>query len=132
MISLLFWISVLLFVHWVADFIFQTDKQAKNKSKSFKALISHTAMYSAVILCVFELFRATGHLGNVSFVSTVIFTLTQFISHTIIDYFTSKLNSKLWAEGAVHDFFVSVGFDQLLHTVILIWSFFLIYAYYLF
>jgi len=28
-------IIVILFIHWIADFVLQTDKQAKNKSKSF-------------------------------------------------------------------------------------------------
>ena len=47
----------------------------------------------------------------------VYFPLITFITHTITDYFTSRLNSRLWAKGDVHNFFVSVGFDQVLHYV---------------
>lgn len=43
-----------------------------------------------------------------------------FITHTFIDYFTSRLNAKLWEKKQVHNFFASVGFDQLLHFVQLI------------
>ena len=43
------------------------------------------------------------------------FVIITFICHTVTDYFTSRLNSKLWAKGDVHNFFVSVGFDQVLH-----------------
>jgi len=45
------------------------------------------------------------------------FVLITFVAHTITDYFTSRLNAKLWAKGDVHNFFVSVGFDQVLHYV---------------
>ncbi len=47
--------------------------------------------------------------------STLYFCMITLITHTITDYFTSRLNSKLWAGGKVHYFFVSVGFDQVLH-----------------
>ena len=70
----------------------------------------------------------------------VIFAGITFICHTITDYFTSRLNSKLWAKATywgsdemkrlypidcpenkhgkyVHNFFVSIGFDQVLHYI---------------
>jgi len=50
------------------------------------------------------------------FLPTLFFLIT-FVAHTITDYFTSRLNSKLWAEGKVHWFFVSIGFDQILHYI---------------
>jgi hypothetical protein len=45
----------------------------------------------------------------------LLFPIITFIAHTITDYFTSRLNAKLWAKGNVHNFFVSIGFDQYLH-----------------
>lgn len=44
------------------------------------------------------------------------------------DYFTSRLNSKLWAQGRTHDFFVAVGFDQVLHYIQLILTYVLIFG----
>lgn len=100
----------ILIIHWLADFVIQTDWQAKNKSSNNKALLTHTFVYS---LC-WVLFALILFGYNPSFSCFIIIT---FIAHTITDYFTSRLNSKLWKEGKVHNFFVSVGFDQLLHYV---------------
>jgi len=49
--------------------------------------------------------------------SVALFCLITFITHTITDYFTSRLNSKLWEQGKVHNFFVALSFDQILHYV---------------
>jgi hypothetical protein len=55
---------------------------------------------------------------SIKWLSTALqFGFITFIFHTITDYFTSRLNSKLWKKGDVHNFFVSIGFDQVLHYV---------------
>lgn len=97
----------LLFTHWIADFVLQTDKMAKGKSKNWKDLLSHTLTYSLTMWVTVML------LTNA--IIAFCFWLITFVCHTITDYFTSRLNSKLWDRGKVHNFFVSVGFDQLLH-----------------
>ena len=38
----------LCFLHWVADFVFQTDWMAQNKSKNNKPLLVHVGVYTAV------------------------------------------------------------------------------------
>ena len=43
------------------------------------------------------------------------FFFITFLSHTITDYFTSRINKKLWEKGDTHNFFVFVGLDQILH-----------------
>lgn len=43
-----------------------------------------------------------------------------FITHTITDYFTSKINAYLWANKMEHTFWSSIGFDQFLHHLQLI------------
>lgn len=99
----------LLFIHWIADFLCQTDYMAQNKSTSNKALLLHTVTYTSVM------FLGTISLLNISILRLLLFAGITFISHTITDYFTSRLNSRLWNEKKVHWFFVSVGFDQWLH-----------------
>jgi hypothetical protein len=86
-------------VHWLADFVLQTDWQAKNKSKNWWALTKHVGVYS---LC----FAFLGWQ----------FTAITFVTHFVTDAITSRINTRLWAAGNVHWFFVSVGFDQLIHT----------------
>jgi len=107
----------MLLIHWIADFVLQTDKQAKGKSKNWDDLLAHTITYSACWI-PFAFFRF-----GYSSVGFLMFPIITFIAHTITDYFTSRLNSKLWAKGNAHYFFVSVGFDQILHYVQLIITF---------
>lgn len=109
-------IFFILFVHWIADFVLQTDKQAKGKSKNWSDLLEHTICYSlawCIPLC-FWLY-ITDNIKVIDLFHLWFFIFITFISHTITDYFTSRLNTKLWQQGKTHQFFVSVGFDQLLH-----------------
>lgn len=104
----------IIFIHWIADFVFQTDKMAKGKSKNWSDLLAHTITYSACWI-PFAFFRF-GYSSS----GFIMFPLITFIAHTITDYITSRVNSRLLAKGDTHNFFVSVGFDQILHYVQLI------------
>jgi len=101
----------ILAIHWFADFVMQTDKQAKGKSRQWKWLLSHTATYSLFwfipILIIF----------NLNVLSAIYFVLITFVIHTAQDYVTSRINSRLHQQNKIHEFFVSVGFDQLLHFI---------------
>lgn len=105
-------------IHWFADFVLQTDWQAKNKSKNNGALTIHVLVYTAVFLIASDAFAIISN-NNLMF----LFAPITFICHWITDYFTSRLNSKLWATNKVHLFFVSIGFDQLLHYAQLLITF---------
>lgn len=94
---------IILVVHWIADFICQTDKMAQNKSTSFKWLSSHVSVYT-LIMMVFGWKYA----------------LTNGVLHLCIDFFTSRATSFLWKKNDRHNFFVVIGLDQLLHTACLI------------
>lgn len=107
-------IFAILLIHWIADFILQSDHQAKNKATSFKSLVQHTAIYSACWLVVGLIgmwFNVFTLIGVVSFVGIT------FVVHTITDYFTSKINKQLFEKGDTHNLFVSIGADQVLHYV---------------
>ena len=126
----------ILIIHWFADFVMQTDKQAKGKSKNWKDLLSHTGIYSFVWFLVglaiyLQNFKPYAEIPITKEFEKLIplgllFVLITFIAHTITDYFTSRLNSKLWSEGKVHYFFVSIGFDQILHYVQLFTTYYLL------
>jgi hypothetical protein len=106
-------IFLILIIHWFADFVLQTDKQAKGKSKNWTDLINHTYVYSMIWMII----GCILYIINLIDFNFPLFTLITWVIHTITDYFTSRLNSKLWEEGKTHSFFVSVGFDQILHYV---------------
>lgn len=124
----------ILFVHWLADFVAQTDKEAKGKSKELKYLLSHTIPYSISWLPAFMFYQIFIDIINFpnlqpNFLTThqvMDFIMITFFCHTITDYFTSRLNAKLWEQGKVHNFFVSVGFDQFLHFAQLLITFHLL------
>jgi hypothetical protein len=104
--SFTFIMSVIV-LHWLADFVLQTDWQAKNKSSNNIALIQHVGTYTSVIaIFAIYMFPITLALGWI---------VINGVLHFITDYFTSRLNTYLWSKGRVHDFFVSVGFDQVIH-----------------
>jgi hypothetical protein len=103
-------IYALIFTHWLADFVCQTDEMAKNKSKSNRWLVKHILAYMAV-LSIFAIVAGFNIPSNF----WMSFVLINGVAHFIIDYFTSRLSSACWAKGEVHNFFVVIGFDQALH-----------------
>jgi hypothetical protein len=104
-------ILLLLLIHWVADFVMQTDKQAQGKANNFTDLVSHTLNYS-LILWVGVMVLSKFDVWNCFY-----FFIITFIAHTFTDFFTSKINKSYWKRGKSHQFFVSVNFDQWLHYV---------------
>jgi Protein of unknown function (DUF3307) len=101
---------ILMAMHWCGDFVMQTNWQATNKSRSWKALLHHTVPYSLYmgLFCV---------ICMKNWEAWALFTLITFVAHTATDYVTSRINKKLYDQNRIHDFFVSVGFDQLLHFI---------------
>lgn len=118
-------ILAIILIHWLADFVFQTDKMAKGKSKNWNDLLSHTGTYSFIWFCFVPFYVLLNLDTYVEWTGTL-FVLITFIAHTITDYFTSRLNSKLWAKGDVHNFFVSIGFDQVLHYTQLLLTYYIL------
>ena len=120
----------ILLIHWFADFVLQTDKQAKGKSKNWSDLLAHTFNYSLIWLFfgIFWLFIPSR--SEIQPTSNLLlplnFAIITFIAHTITDYFTSRLNNKLWVKGDVHNFFVSIGFDQYLHYLQLFGTYYIL------
>lgn len=103
----------LLAVHWVADFVQQTHWQATNKSKNNEALASHVAVYSLSLLVGSAIIFGRIDAGWMWFV------MVNGALHFATDYFTSRASSKLYAKQDWHNFFVVIGFDQLIHQVTL-------------
>jgi hypothetical protein len=93
----------LLFCHYIGDFVFQSDKMALGKSKGWKTLGKHCGIYS---LCFFAWGWQT--------------VLILFMTHFVIDAVTSRLNAHFWANNERRNFFLTIGFDQLVHLVILV------------
>lgn len=111
---MLYFIIWMLFCHWFADFVAQSDDMAKKKSSDENVLLAHVAVYSGILI-----------LGYLIASFLVDYTprwafLLNVPSHLLIDYSTSKINARLYKNEQRHWFFVSIGFDQFLHYVVLL------------
>lgn len=104
----------LLAVHWVGDFFLQSHWMASNKSSDNLALSAHVGMYTLTLWVG----AAVIFLGQ-SPEKWVAFALVNGLLHFGTDYFTSRTTARLWKEQRVHDFFVVIGMDQLIHQVTL-------------
>ena len=120
-------ILLYLLVHWYADFVCQTDKQAKNKSTSINWLLKHTSIYGLIITIFTYILYLNNSFGAQYWYLPLLFGVIQFVTHTLVDYITSRINSSLWKNGQVHNFFVMIGFDQFIHYVILFGSLWILF-----
>ncbi len=108
-------IIIIIFIHWVADFLLQTSKMATNKSRNNYWLFTHVFVYSIVWLFIGLFFFKP--------ILVVLFSLITFICHFITDYLTSRWTSKLYKEQKFYgfpSFFSVIGLDQFLHYLQLI------------
>lgn len=105
-------------IHWIADFVLQSDWMAKNKSSNNKALLSHVGVYTIALLVFGIVFLPIEYAYTWALVNGAL--------HHGVDYVTSRINTYLWSKGRVHDFFVMVGFDQLIHYTCLFGTWFIL------
>lgn len=95
----------IVWVHFIADYILQTDNIAINKSKNIKSLIFHCLIYSIPL-----------------FIFGWKFAIINGILHFCVDYVTSKISANLWMTDQRHLFFITLGFDQAVHLTCLFLS----------
>jgi hypothetical protein len=93
---------LMIWIHWAADFLFQTDQMAINKSSSNIWLGIHCLVYSLPF-----------------FLFGFWFGVYMGVSHFIVDYITSRGTTKLWLAGKRHWFFTLIGFDQAIHLTLI-------------
>ncbi len=100
-------IIYLLFVHWISDFVCQSQEIAKEKSKNNIILYGHCCLYAFIFA-----FASLNPLYGVVLGAI----------HFPVDYVTSRISKKLYEKGDIHKFFVCVGLDQFIHmaTIILV------------
>lgn len=104
-------IYLIIFSHWVADFIAQSDWMAKNKSKSWAALSLHILAYTTSLAILLSLVHPK---------TAILYAFVNGALHFVVDAITSRITAKLYAKGDVHNFFVVIGLDQAVHMSTLV------------
>ena len=93
----------IIWVHFIADFLLQTDSMAMKKSQSIKWLVFHSLVYAIPFV-----------------VHGVIYCMVNCVAHCVIDAVTSRVTKYLYQKEERHWFFVVIGFDQALHITTLL------------
>ena len=99
-------IILIVWLHFIGDFVFQTSWMANNKSDNLLALGSHSILYMLPLF----------------FISWQ-FAILNGVLHFGVDYGTSKLTSYFWEEEKTRLFFGTIGADQAIHFTILFLSY---------
>jgi len=112
---------ILIIFHFIADFIFQDEEWALNKSKNNQALINHVYVYSLIMgLGATAVFAYVG-LAKFTAYSMLVFISITFVAHFFTDFVTSRIVAYQSEEkhygSSMPNFgmFTTIGFDQLLH-----------------
>jgi uncharacterized protein DUF3307 len=98
----------LMLIHWLADFVLQTDEMAKGKSKSNYWLSYHVGVYTLIMAGAASCLIPTFGLWTA-------WVAFNGVAHWVTDYFTSRWSSQYFTVGDYHNGFVVVGLDQWIH-----------------
>lgn len=123
---------VLIIVHYIADFMFQTEEMATGKSKNIDSLIKHGLVYTLVFFIAFSLWCAyNNHITHLSAYDAGLtlkvfwFFPITFVFHVMVDFFSSKVVSKKFENKIFYTglpnfgAFSIIGLDQVIHYTIL-------------
>src|SRR5687767_13589394 len=101
---------VLLFAHWVGDYLFQSNEMATQKATSLKWLTIHVVVYCIpVFLAGIYLFQMR---------HALVYLAINAGLHWITDFVSSRLASRYRSDPRL--FHSIVGFDQFFHGACLL------------
>lgn len=99
----LYIIILLVILHYIGDFLLQTDNMAINKSSSNKWLFYHVVTYSIPFVLINPVYAALNGL-----------------LHWFTDYYTSRIAKHYYTNNNRSMFFKVIGLDQTIHIVTLV------------
>lgn len=105
-------IIYILFIHFIGDFVLQTNEMATQKSTSMAWLTLHIEAYASAMFVL--------TLPVLGFSNAIIYTIVNSLAHFLVDAVTSRITSYYWKQNRTHAFFVTIGADQFIHFATLI------------
>lgn len=114
---------ILLFSHFVGDFVCQSRYIAENKSKSWLVLTFHVFILT---ICIYLMSLTLGWLFGYESSGILLLSLINGVLHFCTDAATSRITTYFYKKGDMHKFFTTIGADQFLHsiTLIFLWGIF--------
>lgn len=109
---------IILFGHWLSDFVWQPDWMGKGKSKDWMILTNHAGRITIGMTFTGLFVGWIAGLPAIAFGYIFLWALVQGVTHFAIDAVTSRCTGHFYAKGDHHNFFVVIGFDQFLHLAI--------------
>lgn len=108
-------------LHYIGDYVLQTREMAENKSHSLKFLSMHVMFYVIPFLIAYMIFDVLMTFNDMpldikSAEKMAYGIIWFFFSHWFIDMFTSKMSHNYHKKNKTKPFWLTIGFDQLLHN----------------
>lgn len=103
-------LCTLLVAHFIGDFVLQNDQMAIRKSEDWGVLFRHVLIVNG---CVFVSCMPWG--SDAIWIAAI-----NSAVHFATDAVTSRITKYFYARGDRHNFFVTIGADQLIHSLTLV------------
>lgn len=113
-------IIYLLVAHFISSFLFQSDVMASQKGKHFSWMVLHAAIY----VCSLFFIMLLGMVVFENWTWSVVwrFILLNALTYFFIDSIISRVNSDSKEAKQYYFLNIGIGFEQLLHAAVLIYS----------
>lgn len=112
-------VFAILWSHFFADFILQRRVDAEGKSSSFYSLFVHIWCYVTALIAIMFGFNFIFNLTDSPLI-IINWAVFNAIAHMVVDFFTSRASKKYFTKGDTHTAFSIIGFDQWLHSIMLL------------
>lgn len=114
-------VVLMLFGHWVADFVWQPDWMGKRKSSEWWVLSNHASRITFGALAT-GLLVGLVHGQPYHYFGILAFGWINGAGHFLIDAVTSRITKRYWSQDRAHAFFTTIGFDQFLHLALAVFT----------
>ena len=115
-------IGAILVAHFIADFIFQTQWMALNKSTTMVALTAHVIQYTITMGAIVSIVALTGMGFNVG-AALGYWIILNGLAHFCTDALTSRASKAAFESGNNKRFWIIIGADQMTHGLCLFGSY---------
>lgn len=112
---------LLLFLHFIAEYLCQGESATTRKNIDLGWLILHAIVYAFIFLCglAFASLFLRLPLGTVASITFII-----FCTHIIVDFFTGRLIDFFEIRKENHMAFIVFGSQQFMHAMILLTTYY--------